>query len=88
MSDQTTFASLAWTGKKKVTRRKRFLAEMEAAIPWARLVALVAPHYPVSGRGRPSILSRARERPDGQPSTRGGRREGAGFGRSRSQLLV
>jgi transposase, IS5 family len=55
MSDQTTFASLAWTGKKKVTRRERFLAEMEAAIPWARLVALVAPHYPVSGRGRPSM---------------------------------
>ena len=34
---QTTFASLAWDTKGKVTRRERFLAEMDAVIPWARL---------------------------------------------------
>lgn len=52
MSTQRTFASLAWTTKGKVTRRERFLAEMDRVIPWARLCALIAPHYPKAGRGR------------------------------------
>ena len=43
---QTTFASLAYAHKGKRTRRERFLAEMDAVIPWARLVALIEPHYP------------------------------------------
>ncbi|HKW03056.1 MAG TPA: IS5 family transposase [Vicinamibacterales bacterium] len=55
MSDQRTFAGLAWDSKKKVTRRERFLAEMEAVIPWTDLVALIAPHYPKSVRGRPAM---------------------------------
>ncbi len=33
MSDQQTFASVAWSQKGKVTRRERFLAEMNAVIP-------------------------------------------------------
>ena len=37
MGDQRTFASVAWTQKGKVTRRERFLAEMDAVIPWARV---------------------------------------------------
>jgi IS5 family transposase len=49
---QTTFASAAWSAKGKTTRRERFLAEMNAVIPWARLVALVEPHYPKAGNGR------------------------------------
>ncbi len=32
--------------KPKVTRRQVFLAEMEAVVPWARLLALIAPVYP------------------------------------------
>ncbi len=55
MSEQTTFASMAWSHKGKVTRRERFLAEMNAVIPWQRLVALIEPHYPKSGRGRPPM---------------------------------
>lgn len=55
MSDQRTFAGLAWTNKGKVTRRERFLAEMDQVIPWQRLVALVEPHYPRRGRGRPPM---------------------------------
>ncbi len=50
---QTTFASLAWSNKGKVTRREQFLAEMDAVMPWARLLALIAPHYPTDGLGRP-----------------------------------
>jgi transposase, IS5 family len=52
MGEQRTFASLAWQAKGKVTRRERFLAEMDAVIPWARLLALIAPHYPKAGNGR------------------------------------
>ena len=35
-----------------MTRRERFLAEMDAVIPWARLLALIEPHYPKAGQGR------------------------------------
>lgn len=52
MGNQLTFASLAWNSKGKVTRRERFLAEMDAVIPWARLLAVITPHYPTAGNGR------------------------------------
>ena len=52
MGDQWTFASVAWSQKGKVTRRERFLAEMDAVIPWDRLIALIEPHYPKAGGGR------------------------------------
>lgn len=52
MARQRTFASLAWTTKGKVTRRERFLAEMDQVIPWAELRDLIEPHYPKAGRGR------------------------------------
>jgi len=52
MGNQRTFASIAWQGKGKVTRRERFLAEMDAVIPWPRLLALIQPHYPKAGHGR------------------------------------
>jgi len=52
MGEQRTFASVAWTQKGKVTRREQFLAEMDAVIPWARLIALIEPHYPKAGNGR------------------------------------
>lgn len=49
---QTTFASLAFESKKKLTRRERFLAEMDQVVPWERLLKLIAPHYPKAGKGR------------------------------------
>ncbi len=52
MSEQPTLSSVAYDSKRKVTRRERFLQEMNAVIPWATLEALVAPHYPTAGRGR------------------------------------
>jgi IS5 family transposase len=51
MGDQRSFASVAWNQKGKVTRRERFLAEMDAVIPWGRLIALIEPHYPKAGNG-------------------------------------
>jgi IS5 family transposase len=53
MEKQQTFASAAWSQKGKVTRRERFLAEMDAVIPWSRLLRLIEPHYPNTGKGRP-----------------------------------
>ena len=41
--------------KQKLTRRERFLSEMEQAVPWARLVALIEPFYPKGERGRPPM---------------------------------
>ena len=55
MAEQRTFAAIAWTQKGKITRRERFLAEMDAVVPWARLVALIEPHYPKGGQGRPPL---------------------------------
>ncbi|MES6767187.1 IS5 family transposase, partial [Cutibacterium acnes] len=52
---QTSFAELEYISKKKQTRRERFLAQIEAATPWAQLVAVIEPHYPKPGNGRPPI---------------------------------
>ena len=53
---QFSFASLEYAGKKRQTRREKFLGEMERVVPWQRLEAVVEPHYPRSGRvGRPPI---------------------------------
>ena len=55
MTHQTTFAHAEFAAKKKTTRREKFLARMEAVIPWARLLAVIEPHYPQGRRGRPPI---------------------------------
>lgn len=43
--------------KGKRTRREQFLAEMEQVVPWARLCALIEPHYPKGSPagGRPPL---------------------------------
>jgi IS5 family transposase len=52
---QTSFAQAEFADKKKTTRREKFLARMEEVIPWARLLAVIEPHYPKGERGRPPI---------------------------------
>jgi IS5 family transposase len=50
---QGSFAELdGFRKQRKVTRRESFLAEMERVVPWWRLEALIAPHYPRAGNGR------------------------------------
>ena len=39
----------------KKTRRAQFLEEMEQVVPWRELGALVEPHYPKPGNGRPPV---------------------------------
>jgi len=48
---QTTFASAAYDRKGKVTRRERFLSEMDQVIPWGSILGLIEPHYPKAGNG-------------------------------------
>jgi IS5 family transposase len=52
--------SLSMTGyfdKGKKTRREQFLSEMERVVPWARLCAVIEPHYPKprNSGGRPPL---------------------------------
>src|SRR5271167_1000607 len=39
----------------KKTRRAAFLEEMNQVVPWHELCALIEPHYPKAGSGRPPI---------------------------------
>ena len=51
--EQRSFAEVGgFRRQEKVTRRERFLEEMERVIPWKRLEARIAPAYPVAGNGR------------------------------------
>jgi IS5 family transposase len=53
---QRSFSDLEYAAKKKLTRRDRFLAEIDSATPWGKLHKLIEPHYPkTSGPGRPPI---------------------------------
>lgn len=55
-STQISFAEAEYKKKKKKTRREKFLAEMEHVVPWVRLMEVIEPYYPKSGkRGRPPI---------------------------------
>ncbi len=57
MPKQPVLPGLREAMKTKLTRRERFLAEMDAVVPWGRLLALIAPHYPKVGPkgGRPPM---------------------------------
>lgn len=50
--DQLSFAEAEYVGKKRKTRREKFLEQMDGLIPWQRLEALVEPSYPKAGKGR------------------------------------
>ncbi len=52
----TDLAQAEYEKKKKRTRREVFLEKMEQVVPWGRLMEVIEPHYPKSGkRGRPPI---------------------------------
>jgi IS5 family transposase len=53
---QSSFSDLEYAAQKKLTRRDRFLAEIDAFTPWAALVGELQPLYPKGkGRGRPPL---------------------------------
>ena len=49
---QPTFADLEYEGKKRKTRREKFLERMNGLIPWEQLEDRIRPFYPKAGRGR------------------------------------
>ncbi len=52
---QQSFSSFEQSQKKKRTKREVFLSEMDQVVPWARLEALIAPHYTRPRKGRPQM---------------------------------
>jgi len=57
MKPQTSLSMTGYFDKGKKTRREQFLAEMEQVVPWARLYAVIEPHYPKGSPkgGRPPL---------------------------------
>ena len=55
MTHQPSFSQAEFANKKKITRREKFLAGMEAVIPWGKLLAVIEPFYPKGERGRPPV---------------------------------
>jgi len=39
----------------RATRKAEFLARMETLVPWTQFCALIEPHYPKAGNGRPPV---------------------------------
>lgn len=52
---QTSFASQEYANKGRITRRERFLNEMQIIVPWDAILEVVEPYYPKGERGRPPI---------------------------------
>jgi transposase, IS5 family len=49
---QISFTDAEFITKKRKTRHEKFLNEMERAVPWKELEAVIEPHYPKAGNGR------------------------------------
>ena len=52
---QLTLSTVNFDKHSKLTRRAKFLAEMDRVVPWRELCAIIAPYYPKAGNGRPPI---------------------------------
>ena len=52
---QLTLSTVNFDQHSKLTRRAKFLAEMDRVVPWRELCAIIAPYYPKAGNGRPPI---------------------------------
>jgi IS5 family transposase len=53
---QMTLATLTGFEKHgRTTRKAEFLARMDSLMPWAEFCALIEPHYPKAGNGRPPV---------------------------------
>ena len=50
---QVSFSEMEYSGQKHVTRRERFLEEMNRTIPWKDWISRVQPFYPTGKQGRP-----------------------------------
>jgi IS5 family transposase len=55
MKQRTLAMMTGFERYSKKTRRAVFLEEMEQVVPWKKLCALIEPHYPKPGNGRPPV---------------------------------
>ena len=52
---QSTFAASGFEAHRKTTRKGEFLSRMDKLVPWSEFCAVIEPHYPKAGNGRPPI---------------------------------
>jgi IS5 family transposase len=52
---QISFATAEHQAKKRVSRREKFLVEINQVVPWQRLIAAIDPYYLAGKRGRRPI---------------------------------
>jgi IS5 family transposase len=55
MKQLTLAATRGFEKHNRATRKAEFLARMESLMPWAEFCALIEPHYPKAGNGRPPV---------------------------------
>jgi IS5 family transposase len=55
MMKQMTLATTGFEKHVRPTKKAEFLARMETLVPWAEFCALIEPHYPKAGNGRPPV---------------------------------
>jgi IS5 family transposase len=55
MDKQVSFSQMEYSSKKKVTRREKFLQQMESVVPWQKWLSIIEESYPKGERGRPPI---------------------------------
>ena len=55
MKQMTLAAGKGFDKHARATRKAEFLARMQALVPWAEFCALIEPHYPKAGNGRPPV---------------------------------
>ena len=55
MKKMTLAAAEGFEKHGRTTRKAEFLGRMEKLMPWAEFCALIEPHYPKAGNGRPPV---------------------------------
>ena len=55
MKQMTLAAGTGFEKHARPTRKAEFLERMEALLPWSEFCALIEPHYPKAGNGRPPV---------------------------------
>jgi len=55
MKQQTLAVAAGFERFGRSTRRSEFRSQMDVVVPWSELVALIEPHYPKAGNGRPPV---------------------------------
>jgi transposase, IS5 family len=55
MKQLTLAAATGFDKHMRATRKAQFLLRMDGLVPWAQFCALIEPHYPKPGNGRPPV---------------------------------